>query len=265
MENQNAEITGDGRRDWAAFEESCFKSAVLSESEKDGGKCRYELDGVIHDSFESAAAAARIAILSELDKKRDQYRDDARGFLLIGSDADNQQANPIVTLAEPHFELSAAILPENATKVTGTIRATMPAGPCSSYTRGVTKTVRRVAPGEPARGKHRAKRWTREDLGFWNGFDDDLMIYDGCSQEERRCAQIAAFISDAMGCGKPASFFLEDLAAIWSRAKNEAQRNEVADYLVCEMDLGIFDTYHEALANLPSELLQLAGEITSVD
>ena len=55
----------------------------------------------------------------------------------------------------------------------------------------------------------------------------------------------------------------EDLKYMWAGAGTDLERNKVADYLVCKVDLGILQTFHELVAHLPVELVQLAAEITS--
>jgi hypothetical protein len=200
---------------------------------------RYEVDGTLFAELEAAIEAAKRAILSEAETK----------LGLSGELVENE---------ETVFKTFSASHPPGAIVLVGTTRAT-DQGDHAFELSGIKRTIRRVFPESPAYRKYLPNRWSPDELCIWQQFDKDASFdhYEACTPEEVHYGCMADFIWSNLGENVAMAIFVEDLRNRWVKSETEQQRNEAAEYLVCEMDLGLFSSHHELLT-LPAALVTRA-------
>jgi hypothetical protein len=196
------------------------------EREKD---VRFELDGVLFKDLQSAIASAKESIRKNA-LSRSQHPE--QGFEIISTE----------------FEVNNAYAPPGSIQVVGITMIRRGGGPEDRlWDDGTECTIRRVRPNSPTYGKYVAQFWTMENLHAWYRFNKYLQNGDVITEEEAFFGHLAFLMSLYLSGREPISSFFDEVNRMWGEAKNELERNQTAEALLCAQDLGLL-SFHDRLS-----------------
>lgn len=215
-----------------------------NQNEKDDG-VRFELDGVLFKDLEAAIAVAKETI------QKNALRQSLRP----------EQESRIISTG---FEVENAYAPPGCIQVVGVTTVREDDG--EEYRVldcGTEHTIRRVYPNSPTYGKYIAQFWTMENLHDWYRFNKYLQNDSVITEEEAFLGHLACLMSLYVSREVPMSSFFDEVNRMWVEAKNEQDRNEAAESLLCAQDLGLVTSFHEFIHRCP-EAAARAEELAEI-